>query len=112
MRIPGIPGASDPSFRTRLETWMGLDSFVYKVVERLAQDGTALSPHAVKVTIQIARYVLSREEGLAGDALIADVHGRLRKARLLLQPGHVQQILRVYASLVAEIGIEEVLEHA
>ena len=37
MRIPGIPGASEPSFRTRGQIWVALDDLVHETCTRLEE---------------------------------------------------------------------------
>jgi len=54
MRIPGIPGASEPSFRTRDRVWIALDDLVYETCTKLEELGFSLSPYSCKAAIQIA----------------------------------------------------------
>ena len=53
MRIPGIPGASEPSFRTRDQVWIALDDLVYETCTKLEVLGIVLSPYACKAAIQV-----------------------------------------------------------
>ena len=58
MRIPGIPGASEPSFRTRDRIWIALDDLVYETCSKLEELGLAISPYACKAAIQISRQLM------------------------------------------------------
>jgi hypothetical protein len=110
MRIPGLPGASEPTFRTRDRRWMGLDTLVMDTTRRLADAGWAVSPVAAKAAIQLARHLVVVEEELSGDALIDAISVRLRRQRVLLTPEHVGRILGAYARLVVELDITETCE--
>ena len=109
--IPGLPGESDPSFRTGDRGWMRLDDLVLEAVAWLDADGVELSPYVVKATVQLTRHMLdcNSDWGEGGELFLA-VHEQLRRAGVLLQAHHVQRIVRVYASVVALLDIRDVLE--
>lgn len=108
--IPGIPGASEPSFRTGERGWMSLDQVVHEAVAWLDTDGIELSPYVVKATVQLTRRLLDGGDELVGDALYLRVQLQLRQAGVLLQPGQVERIVRVYASVVAILDIRDTSE--
>lgn len=112
--IPGLPGASEPAFRTGDRGWMSLDDVVQETVSWLAADGIELSPFAVKATIQVTRRLLDASPELAEPdeptGLFAQVQQELRRAGVLLRPGQAEQVVRVYASVVALLDIRDVSE--
>ena len=111
MSIPGLPGASDPSFRTHCCHWMSLDTLVHEVCKQLqGKDGVEFNAFSVKVTIQQARRVLARIEQVDEAQLVASVTQHLRAERVLLQPSQVRTILTQYGRLWKELEIAEVLE--
>ncbi|MCB9778223.1 MAG: hypothetical protein H6742_06650 [Alphaproteobacteria bacterium] len=103
--IPGLPGATSPSFQSDGRGVLGLDDVVHEVVAWLDRDGLSLSPFAVKATVQVMRAELTaRDEGDLA-ALLRSVHVELRRQGVLLQPRQVERVLRVYASVIALLGI-------
>ena len=111
MPIPGLPGASEPTFRTRDRHWMGLDTLVFEVCMRLEDEsGFVVDPAVAKATIQLARHLVVNEDGLEGEALLEEVAVRLRPLRVLLKAFHVGAILGAYARLVVELDITETCE--
>lgn len=110
MRIPGLPGASEPTFRTRDRRWMGLDTLVLDTCQRLEDSGAAVSPVAAKAAIQLARHLVVMDEELVGEDLLAAVSFRLRRQRVLLTPAAVGRVLGAYARLVVELDITETCE--
>ena len=110
MRIPGIPGGSEPSFRTRDCQWMGLDTLVLETCEQLDGEDWDLSPHVVKAAIQVARWVVEELEDEGVEELVEAVCQRLRCRRVLLSHGHVQAILTAYARVISSLDIAEINE--
>jgi hypothetical protein len=110
MRIPGLPGASEPTFRTRDRRWMGLDTLVLDTCQRLEDSGEVVSPLAAKAAIQLARHLVVMDEELVGEDLLAAVSFRLRRQRVLLTPTAVGRVLGAYARLVVELDITETCE--
>ena len=109
-RIPGIPGVSEPHFRTGDRLWMSLDDLVTETCARLEARGISMGLMAVKTAVQTARRLVEVREGLAGDALIAEVIKHLRAGHVVLPPAYVQATLQVYALLVAELDVREIRE--
>lgn len=111
MSIPGIPGASEPSFRTRDAHLVGLDALILETCGRLARAGMPMSPMVVKAAVQVAREILhALDEGPERDELVAQVTQRLRRRYVLLTPAHVSAVLENYGRLVLELDITEVTE--
>ena len=73
MSIPGIPGASEPAFRTRDARWMGLDALVHETRASLVAEGTNVSLIAVKSAIQLARQVVQEPTDRSTEELVATV---------------------------------------
>lgn len=109
-RIPGIVGATEPSFRTGDRRWMGLDSVVWETLEKLEASGLELSPVAVKATVQVARLVVSGPEKLEAEALVDAVTEQLRHRRVILPSQRVREILMAYLAVIAELEIQEINE--
>lgn len=110
--IPGLPGASQPSFRTGRRGWVGLDQVVHEVVAWLDADGVEASAHVVKVTIQVTRRRLDGACELAGGELFEAVRLDLHAARVILPAARVEQIVRAWASVVALLDIRDTRELA
>lgn len=108
--IPGLPGGGEPSFRSGHRGWLTLDDLVVQVVERLGAEGLALSPFAVKATLQLTRRLVDGAVEVAAEDLYAAVPAELRRAGVLLPAGQVEQVIRAYARLVAELDIRDVAE--
>ena len=79
MRIPGIPGASEPSFRTRGQIWVALDDLVYETCTHLDTFGVIVSPYVCKGTIQVSRQLMLVGTTSAGEGLAEEVAMRLRQ---------------------------------
>ena len=109
-RIPGIPGASEPSFRTRDRRWMDLDTMVLETCMHLAQDGDEVSPLVVKVTVQVARRLVVLHDDLGGPDLIEQVRLGLHARHVLISGVLVTRILKSYAAVFLELDILEVSE--
>ncbi|MCB9744835.1 MAG: hypothetical protein H6741_03900 [Alphaproteobacteria bacterium] len=110
MLIPGLPGASEPSFRTRGRALLSLDTLVEEVRERLEADGLAISARVVKAAIQSARWVICMHEDLDVEELALQVSEELRRHHVLFVPDMVEEVLVTYVRLVIELDIEEVYE--
>ena len=109
-RIPGIPGAPEPSFRTGDRRWMSLDTLVMETISTLAEQRQTLSPMVVKATIQVARRLVVEHEGLAGDALVEQVALHLRHRRVLMPISSVRAALVAYIRVVADLDVVEISE--
>jgi len=110
MRIPGIPGASDPSFRTRDQVWIGLDDLVFETCSRLEELGFVLSPFACKAAIQVSRQLMLVDCQASGDALAEQVSTRLRSRGVILNQALTREALRAYGHVVMGLEIAEVQE--
>ena len=110
MRIPGIPGASEPAFRTRDARWMGLDALVHETCAVLDEEGISVSPVAAKAAIQIARFVVQEPVERDTDGLIRAVAERLRARRVLLPLDVVREILTTYAQVIVVLDVLEINE--
>lgn len=109
-RIPGVPGATEPTFRTGDRRWMGLDSLVWETCARLEERRQALQPAVVKAVIQVARMAVQGPERLEGQALVDEVTLRLRHERVLLPAARVRAVLLAYLTVVGELEIQEINE--
>jgi len=110
MLIPGLPGASEPSFRTRGRALFSLDTLVTEVCDRLAADGLKVSAWVAKAAIQSARRVICGQPTLDVEELALRVSAELRHHRVLFVPDMVEEVLVTYVRLVIELDIEEVYE--
>ena len=110
MRIPGIPGASEPSFRTRDQVWIALDDLVYETCAKLETQGIVVSPYVCKGAIQVSRQLMLVGCASEGDELARDVSERLKRRGVLLRPELTRAILRGYGHVVMGMAIAEVLE--
>ena len=110
MGIPGIPGASEPSFRTRDSRWMGLDAVVHETCAMLAEEGVDVSPVAAKATIQLARYVVQEPVERDTAAITRVVAERLRARRVVLPVEAVREVLEMYAKVIVALEILEINE--
>ena len=103
MRIPGIPGASEPAFRTRDSRWMGLDSLVEETCTMLSEAGKDVSLVAAKATIQLARFVDQ-------DELCSEIAARLQRRKVIMSVEHVQAVLLAYAQVIVALDVLEINE--
>jgi hypothetical protein len=110
MRIPGIPGASEPAFRTRDARWMGLDALVHETCAVLKEEGISVSPVAAKATIQIARFVVQEPVERDTDGLIRAVSDRLKARCVLLPLDLVREVLATYAQVIVVLDVLEINE--
>lgn len=111
-RIPGLAGASEPSFRTADRRWLDLDSLVRETTQRLAEGGLEMSPTAVKSAIQMGRALLAARDELRGEALGEAVSAQLRHRRVILSPAVAQRVLQAYAAVFVDLEVLEVNEFA
>ncbi|MGB0640018.1 MAG: hypothetical protein ACPGTU_11830 [Myxococcota bacterium] len=110
MSIPGIPGVSEPHFRTRDQRWMGLDTVVMETCKELEAEGHKASPHAVKATIQMARLVVQEPVERETEALVEIVLARLRAQKVLMNKELIRSVLTTYARIIAVLDILETNE--
>ncbi|RME22794.1 MAG: hypothetical protein D6798_14990 [Deltaproteobacteria bacterium] len=109
--IPGLPGRAEPSFRTTGHGWLTLDDLVREVVAWVRADGVTLSPYVVKATVQVTRDLVgTRGDDWDAADLFAEVQRGVMRAGVLLPVAQVERIVRVYATLVAMLGIDDVSE--
>lgn len=110
MSIPGIPGASEPSFRTRDARWMGLDAVVLETCAMLSEEGTEVSPVAAKAAIQLARFVVQEPVERESEALARVVSQRLQARSVVLPVAVVREILEMYAKVIVALDVLEINE--
>ena len=108
-RIPGLRGQHEPAFMTRDRRLVSLDRVVTEVVTELATQGLAVSAHAAKCCVQAARKVLALvDEALDLETLSEVVSAELRRARMLVRPAAVQDVLKAYAALLVSLDVVEI----
>ena len=105
MSIPGIPGASEPSFRTRDARWMGLDAVVLETCAMLAEEGTEVSLVAAKAAIQIARFVVQEPVERESEAFAHVVSQRLQARSVVLPVAVVREVLEMYAKVIVALDV-------
>ena len=110
MRIPGLPGASEPAFRTRDRVWIALDDLIFETCALLEQEGVSLSPYTCKAAIQVGRQLMLVGAGLEGEDLAEEVTRRLRARLVLLSSETSGQALRAYGRVVMGMEITEIRE--
>jgi len=110
MRIPGIPGASEPAFRTRDARWMGLDSLVRETCTVLEEDGVFISLIAAKATIQLARRVVQEPQERGQEELCSAISERLRSRLVLMPVASVRDVIQAYARVIVSLDILEINE--
>ena len=108
MSIPGLPGANDPTFRTRDALLLSLDRIVQEVCAELAHEGTVIAPRIAKSAIQAARQQIAGERTPSPDELVDRIRQRLRSERILLPAAMIHQLLEAYLRKVVELDITEV----
>ena len=107
--IPGLRGQHEPAFMTRDRRLVSLDRVVTELVTELAEQGVAVSAHAVKCCVQAARKVLALvEDSLDLESLSEVVSHELRRARMLVRPKAVQAVLTAYAALLVSLDVVEI----
>ena len=110
MTIPGIPGASEPAFRTRDARWMGLDAMVHETQSSLAAQGVDVSLVAVKSAIQLARQAVQEPVERSTDELVVTVAARLQHRKVIMPMDVVAEVLNAYARVIVEMDILEINE--
>ena len=103
--IPSLPGAHEPTFLTRDARVLSLDRLIFDVVEEMTLEGRPVSPYVAKCAVQAARHRLAHEAELDLATLTSEVQQELRRNRVLLTRMHVTEILQIYGSLIASLGI-------
>ncbi len=109
-RIPGIVGATEPSFRTGDRRWMGLDTLVWETLSKLEERGHELNPVVVKAAVQVARMLVSGPAAPQGLALVQAVTEQLHHRRVILPVATVREILLAYLGVIADLEIQEINE--
>jgi len=112
MSIPGIPGASEPSFRTRDRRWMGLDALVHETCAHMEEEGVTVSPFAAKATIQLARIVVQEPVERDTNELVETLVDRLRVRCVVMPANTVLAILTTYAEVIVALDVLEINEFA
>ena len=112
MRIPGIPGASEPSFRTRDRRWIALDSLVRETCVHLEEEGLTVSPVAAKAVIQLARLIVQEPVERDSGTLAETIVQRLRARRVILPANTVLAVLTAYAHVIVVLDVLEINEFA
>ena len=111
MSIPGIPGAPNPTFRTRDRVYVSLDQVIVELCEELGEEGLVVARSVAKTVVQCARFYLRAEKGPQGLEEISDAVFRdLKMHRILLVPHRVRQVLTAYGRVYASLQIEDVTE--
>jgi|GEM_PF-4805808 len=110
MTILGIPGASDPSFRTTDQMFVSLDQVVSEVVSNLSMGELDLSLHVAKCVIQLTRRRLAQGDELSLVSLSMDVRSDLRSHRIMLTNTQVKLILSAYGDVFSTLDIAEVVD--
>ncbi len=108
MRIPGLPGANDPTFRTRDALLLSLDRIVQEVCMELADEGMLIAPRIAKTAIQAARQQIAGRGTPSPDELVERIRLRLRNERILLPAPMIHRLLEAYLRKVVELEITEV----
>ena len=113
MSIPGIPGASNPSFRTRDRLVVSLDQLIVEICEELKVQGLPVAPFVAKTTVQLARKALFRAgSDVDMDDLNQTVFEELKLHRILVIPSRVGMIIKAYGAVFSEMQIEDTVESA
>jgi hypothetical protein len=109
MRIRGIPGAPNPTFRTRDRVFVSLDQIIEEMCQELSREGLLLSQQIAKTIVQCARCYLHSEDGLSNmEGLCEAVFEDLKAHRVLFIPSRVEQVLTAYGRVYASLEIEDV----
>ena len=108
--IPGIPGASEPTFYTRDRQFIPMDHIVYELCEALRQADFQYDPRITKSVIQAARHLVGTTDGVEANELASQVCDSLRPAHIMLHPHQVETLLAAYGRLVLDLEITGVME--
>lgn len=113
MSIPGIPGASNPSFRTRDRLVVSLDQLIVEICEELRSQGLSVAPFVAKTIVQLARKTLAQSPGdVDMEALSETVFQELKLHRILVIPARVRLVVQAYGQVFSEMQIEDTVEGA
>lgn len=104
MLLPPLP---EPTFRTRDQTWVSLNTVVQAVCRRLEGD---VSPVVARCTILLARAMIGRSQRVEVGTLATEVCAALRPAHIVVTPLVVQGVLLAYADELVSLEIEQVVE--
>jgi hypothetical protein len=110
MRIPGLPGAAETTFRTRDALLVSLDRLVEEVCAELAEAGMVVAPPMAKSAIQAARAAIMSEPEQDEQGIVTLVQARLRRERILLPAPMVGEMLRRYLRKVVELDVTEITD--
>jgi hypothetical protein len=111
MSIRGIPGASNPTFRTRDRVYVSLDQIIVELCQELGREGFLLSRQIAKTVVQCARCYLNSDDGVGDmDGLCQVVFEDLKAHRVLFVPHRVEQVLTAYGQVYSSLEIEDVTE--
>jgi hypothetical protein len=110
MGIPGIPGAPEPTFRTRDREYVSLDRLIQDVCTELASRDILVDPPIAKAAVQCARQSVQASESPGLEGLSQQVSEDLRRERVHLVPRLVRQVLLSYGRIVSELDIAETID--
>ena len=111
MSIPGIPGAPNPTFRTRDRVYVSLDQLIVELCEELQGEGLLVSRPIAKTIVQCARCYLNGDEKVQSmESLCLAVFTDLKAHRILFVPHRVKQVLTAYGRVYASLEIEDVTD--
>ena len=110
MASPGIPGAPEPTFRTRDREYVSLDELIKDVCTELATRDILVDAPVVKAAVQCARDSVQGTESPGLDGLAQQVSEDLRRERVHLVPRLVRQVLLSYGRVVTELDIAETID--
>ena len=113
MSIPGIPGAPNPSFRTRDRMIVSLDQLIVEICEELRDQGLPVAPFVAKTIVQLTRKTLSQSPNEVDvEKLSESVFQELKLHRILVIPSRVAMVVKAYGAVFAEMQIEDTVEGA
>lgn len=104
---PGRLGLPEPTFRTAEDAWVSFDTVLARLVKGL---GGEVSPVVAAAVVQVARHELRATQKVDVARLAREVTEVLRHERVLITPGLVERILRVYARTVDDMDVVQVSE--
>jgi hypothetical protein len=110
MAIPGIPGAPEPTFRTRDREYVSLDQLIQEVCAELASRDILVDAPIAKAAVQCARQSVQVSESPGLDGLAQQVSEDLRRERVHLVPRLVRQVLLAYGRIVSDLDIAETID--
>ena len=110
MAISGIPGAPEPTFRTRDREYVSLDRLIQDVCTELASRDILVNASIAKAAVQCARHSVQASESPGLEGLAQQVSEDLRRERVLLVPRLVRQVLLSYGRIVSEFDIAETID--